>query len=542
VLIRFRKIFPSVFVFSILPSGFLVAQSGGSGATFSTGLMLVVAIVFLTAVYLITENLIGIEAHQVGKEGQLSGSGSVVQKLVKVKPPAYVNGHYTKLTKGHNILLKGVPAQEIADSTVRTFALQPGNFIGMSSIPKVLVNEGDEVLAGQELFFDKKRPEIKYVSPVSGEIAAINRGEKRSIAEVVILADKEQKYRSLPAIDLDSISREDLVSFLLESGGLTMIRQRPYDIVAEPDIVPDNIFISTFDTAPLAPDASVLIKGQEGDFETGVKLLSKLTSGKVHLGLNANGKEAPPAVFVNVPYAEKHWFAGPHPAGNVGIQIHHIHPISSKDQVWILGVQETITLGKLITKRRFDASRIVALAGESLKTPRYVRTVLGAKLDELLADQGIREDDRVISGDVLSGKSKRREGFMHYFDDQVTVIPEGKEYELFGWLLPLTLRPSVSRTFPGFLFKDIHYSVNTNTHGEKRAFVMTGQYEDLLPMNIYLQHLMKAILANDFERMEGLGILELSEEDVALCEFACTSKQPLQHILRSGLETMREQG
>lgn len=502
--------------------------------------MLVVALVILTAVYLVSENLIGIEAHQTGREAE--SSGSLKKMVTGMKVPSYVDGHFTKLTRGHNILLKGEPSSGVNDITVSSCALQPTNFIGMSPIPKVVVEEGDEVLAGQEIFFDKKRPEIKYVAPVSGEVAAINRGEKRSIAEVIILADKVQKYKTLPKINLSSISREDLVNFLLESGGWTMIRQRPYDIVAEPDVVPDNIFISTFDTGPLAPDAGVVIKGQEAAFQAGLDILAKLTKGKVHLGLDANGKSAPATAFTTAKNVEKHWFSGPHPAGNVGIQIHHTNPIGTKDQVWILGIQETITLGKLITDQRFDATRIVALGGESLKAPQHVRTVLGAKLADLLADQGVDESDRIISGDVLSGSAKAHDSFLNYYDDQVTVIPEGKEYEMFGWLLPWKLRPSVSPTFRGSYFKDIHYSVNTNTHGEGRAFVVTGQYEKLLPMNIYPQHLMKAIITKDFERMEGLGILELSEEDVALCEFACTSKQPLQKILRSGLELMREQG
>jgi Na+-transporting NADH:ubiquinone oxidoreductase subunit A len=513
-----------------------------SGGIFTTGLMLVAAVIFLVAVYLVTENLMGIEAHQLGKEGQLSSSGAAKSKLFGPKPPAYVDGHYVKLAKGHDILLKGEPKGTISDIAVSTFAVQPRDFVGMSPIPKVIVEEGAEVLAGEELFFDKKRPEIKYVAPVSGEVVAINRGEKRSITEVVILADKTQKYREVPAIDIDTASREAIAAFLLQTGAWTLLRQRPYDIVPSPDSVPDNIFISTFDTAPFAPDESLVIQGQEEALAQGLKLLSKLTPGKVHLGLNANAKEAPVSILTTVPGVEKHWFAGPHPAGNVGVQIHHINPISSKDQVWILGLQEAITIGKLITEKRYHASRVVALGGESLKSPKHVRTMQGAKLADLLANQGLSANDRIISGDVLSGKAKNLDSFLNYYDDQVSVIPEGKEFELFGWLLPIKMRPSVSRTFPGFLLKDTEYSVTTNTHGEERAFVMTGQYEKLLPMDIYPQHLMKAILTKDFEKMEGLGIYELSEEDVALCEFACTSKQPLQHILRSGLDVMREQG
>ncbi|MCL4113853.1 UNVERIFIED_CONTAM: hypothetical protein GTU68_043603 [Idotea baltica] len=403
------------------------------------------------------------------------------------------------------------------------------------------LEEGAEVLAGEPLFFDKKRPSIQYVSPVSGEVVGINRGSKRSIVEVVILADKEQKFKEVAAIDIDTISREELVSFLLENGGWTMLRQRPYDIVPEEDVVPDNIFISTFDTAPLAPDYSVIISGQEAHFQAGVKLLSKLTSGKVHVGLDANGDTAPSTAFSTVEFAEKHWFSGPHPSGNVGVQIHHTAPIG-KGLAWICGVQEVITLGKLLTERKFDTSRIVAIGGEGISAPRHVTTKQGAKLSDLLAGEDLGSLQRIISGDVLSGKAKSGDSYLNFYDDQVSVIPEGKEYELFGWLLPSLAKPSVSRTFPGFLFKDMQYDVTTNTHGEERAFVMTGQYEELLPMDIYPQHLMKAILTQDFEKMEGLGIYELSEEDIALCEFACTSKQPLQHILRSGLDIMREQG
>jgi Na+-transporting NADH:ubiquinone oxidoreductase subunit A len=243
-----------------------------------------------------------------------------------------------------------------------------------------------------------------------------------------------------------------------------------------------------------------------------------------------------------VPHAEKHWFRGEHPSGNVGVQIHHISPVSASKPVWTLGLQEVITVGKLITERKLDMTRIVAVVGEPLEKPQYVRTKLGAKLSELLAGQKSEEGDRWISGDVLSGKTKNKEGFLNFYDDQLTVIPEGDHLTLFGWLLGGRIKPSTSRTLPGFYMQKNNFKVDTNTNGEERAFVVTGQYEQLLPMDIYPQHLMKAIITQDFEKMEGLGIYELVEEDVALCEFACTSKQPLQHILRSGLDIMREQG
>ena len=256
--------------------------------------------------------------------------------------------------------------------------------------------------------------------------------------------------------------------------------------------------------------------------------------------MNANGEQAPSAVFTEATGVEKHWFKGMHPAGNVGVQIHHISPIAGGDKVWTLGVQEVISIGKLFIEGKFDASRVVVVTGAELKAPVYVDTYLGANIGSLVADNLINEEGRLISGDVLSGRQKTKEEFLNFSDDQITTLKEGNEYEMFGWLAPIDARPSVSKTFMSRAF-DIVYEANTNTHGEKRAFVMTGQYEKVLPMDIYPQHLMKAILVNDFEKMEGLGINELLEEDIALCEFACTSKQPLQKILRTGLEIMREQ-
>ncbi|MEM8910004.1 MAG: Na(+)-translocating NADH-quinone reductase subunit A, partial [Bacteroidota bacterium] len=388
---------------------------------------------------------------------------------------------------------------------------------------------------------DKKRPEIKYVAPVSGEILKINRGEKRSIAEIVILADKELKYRDLPEFDLDNSERSALVDYLLDSGAWTMIRQRPFDIIADPKETPKAIFISTFDSAPLAPDLDFVVEGKAEAFQKGLDVLNKLTPGKVHLGLDAGSEEPPSAVFTEAQGVVLNWFRGPHPAGNVGVQIHHIDPIAANEKVWVLGVQEVITLGAVFTEGRFNAERIVALTGAEFKTPKYVATFLGAHVENFIKDNLTNDHVRLVSGDVLSGKLMDSDGFLGYFDDQITVLEEGDEYELFGWLLPLSPRPSISKTFPNGLFADLKFKANTNTHGEKRAFVVTGQYESMLPMDIYPQHLMKSILVNDYERMEGLGIYELSEEDVALCEFACTSKQPLQQILRTGLDMIREQ-
>lgn len=446
-----------------------------------------------------------------------------------------------RLRKGHDILLKGEAAPKVEAATeVRTYAVQPANFPGMSPIPKLEVEEGQSVKAGDPLFFDKLRPEIQYVAPVSGEIISIHRGPKRAIVEVVILADKQVQYRELEAFDYQNRSREDLVAFLLANGGWPLIHQRPFNVLPGTDEIPANIFISTFDTAPLAPDLSLVVEGRGEAFQTGLNVLGKLTTGKVYLGLNA--AQTPSKVFTDARNVEKRWFKGKHPAGNVGVQIHHVAPVSPNRKVWTLGVQEVITLGALFSERRYNAERIVALAGSELERPHYARTWIGANLGELLSGNMKGEDLRIISGDVLSGQKKDAGQFLDFYDDQVTVIKEGHYFELLGWLLPIKPRPSVSLTFPNFLRPGYRFQADTNTHGEKRAFVVTGQYEAVLPMDIYPQYLFKAILASDFEKMEGLGIYELVEEDVALCEFVCTSKQPLQEILRQGLDLMQEQG
>ncbi len=518
---------------------FSQSASGGGTNFLMIALFLVVAILLVGIVLQVAENLMQIEAKQLGLDTS-TNDYSVFPKpgnwLDKDKGSKVIT-----LKKGFDINLAGTAAKTIVPGQAATYAIQPGNFIGMSPIPKVVVEPGEEVKAGDPLFFDKKRPDIKYCSPVSGEIVEVRRGAKRAIKEVVILADKgEMNYRPINVPDLASLSREDLVRFLLETGTWPLIRQRPFDIVADTNIIPQNIFISTFDTGPLAPDNNLVVAGQEAAFQKGLDVLGKLTNGQIFLGLNA--AEPPAAAFTGATGVTHRWFKGPHPTGNVGIQIHHTDPIDTKEKVWVLGVQEVIQLGKLFNEGRFDASRIVALTGAELDHPQYVSTHQGACVGELLRDNMKSADARIVAGDVLSGKQKTSAEFLNFYDDQITVLKEGNYHEMFGWLLPLKARPSISRTFPNFLFRDAEFEADTNTHGEKRAFVVTGQYEQVLPMDIFPQHLMKAILVNDFERMEGLGIYELSEEDVALCEFVCTSKQPLQSILREGLEVMREQG
>ena len=454
------------------------------------------------------------------------------------KPKANSAGKNVKvLKKGFDIPVKGTPQGEVLAARTTQFAVQPKNFPYIFPIPKVSVEVGDHVNAGDCLFFDRDNPKVKFASPVSGKVVEINRGAKRSIAEIVVEADGQQSYREVQSINLETISREDLVDFLAENGVWPMINQRPYDVIPALDAVPRDIFVSTFDSAPLAPDASKVVAGKEVAFQTGLDVLRKLTSGKVHLGLDGRVAKVSTA-FAEANGVEKHWFTGFHPVGNVGIQIHHIAPIKNgEDIVWTLGVQEVATIGALITGKKYDASRVVAIGGNKVEKPRYVQTYMGVKIGDILDNNG--KDARIISGDMLSGEQKEYGGYLNYFDNQISVIGEGDYYEMFGWALPTKKTPSISRTyFQGLFPSTKEIEVDANLHGEKRAFVMTGEYERVLPMDIYPQHLMKAIITADYEKMEGLGIHELSEEDIALCEFACTSKQPLQEILRQGLSEL----
>lgn len=535
---------------TLLSANAVWAQAGSGSSGYATyfiyGLIVVAVLVFFMIIVQVADNLMVIEAKQSGAAAN-GANFSLFPNWKELFTPRMAqhleNKPVTILRRGHDILLEG-EAQKVLDDSVkaRTFALQPQNFTGISPIPKVLVEVGAEVRAGDHLFFDKQRPEIMYAAPVSGEVIAVNRGAKRAIAEVVILADKENRYRELPVFDLEGSSREELAGFLLDAGVWPLIRQRPYDIVAEHDFAPRDIFISTFDTAPLAPDLNFVIEGREAAFQKGLDVLSRLTDGKVYLGLDGRGKEQPHAAFAEAKGVEIRYFRGKHPAGNVGVQIHHIKPIGSNDKVWTLGVQDVVAIGCTLTERRFNAERVVALTGAELKEPKYVRTYIGANIGDLTSGNLAGGHARLISGDVLSGKKKTAESFLDAYDDQITAVQEGDDYQLFGWLIPSINTPSISPTLPSALFPKMKMRAETNTHGEKRAFVLTGIYESVLPMDVYPQELMKSILIGDFEKMEGLGIYELSEEDVALCEFVCVSKQPVQQILRQGLNMMREQG
>jgi len=520
----------------------IFAQGSSSNSNYLIYALIGIGITLLIgAILTLSDNLIQIEAQDQGVdlEEKETSVGSILGSIVGKSNPSFTNGAPVhRFKKGFDIDLLGEARKSVdAEVKVNRFAVRPPNFRGIAPIPRMEVGVGDEVKAGDILFADKKDPTIKFVAPVSGEVVEIRRGEKRSISDVIILADKAVQYKSFDPPSLDA-PRDDIMQFLAKSGGLAIINERPFDKLPSLSIIPENIFVSTFDTAPLAADQAILLRGKEKSFAKGIEVLSKLTSGNVHLGLDAGG-DSPSRMFSTVAGAKKHWFAGPHPAGNVGVQMHHAAPISRNGKVWTLRPQDVATIGELFLTGKYDVSRVVALTGK-VNNPRYIKTYLGANIGELMSSGTTEDNVRIVAGDLLTGKQSDAEGFLNVSDEQITVVSEGNHHEMFGWLLPLKPRPSISGTIPSF--GDLKFDVNTNSHGEKRAFVVTGQYESMLPMDILPQHLFKAIMAGDFERMEGLGINELSEEDVALCEFACTSKMPLQKILREGLDMMAEQG
>lgn len=537
---KFAIVFSLVFL-----SQFSFAQSGNGSNYLLFGLIGVGLLLLVFAVLTLADNLIQIEGKKVGVDSRKHDLGIFPKfaNMFSTKAPLYINKGegFISLSKGFDIKLAGEASGEIKNIHTSRYALRPTDFTAMSPIPKVLVVAGDEVKAGDVIFFDKKRPNIMYTSPVSGEVVEVKRGAKRAIVEVILLADKEVTYKEVSAPVLENIDRDTLKSFFLESGVWPMFNQRPFDIVADEDVTPRDIFISTFSTAPLALDNSLVIVGNEAAFQKGLDALGLMTEGSVYLGLDGRGA-APIVGFASATGVKKNYFSGKHPAGNVGVQIHNTAPIKGSDVVWTLDIQDVITIGKLFTEGKYDASRVLALAGAQVSEPAIIKTYQGANIGDLVVGNLSDEKIRIIAGDVLTGKQTTKEDFLGFGNTQISVIREGDDYEAFGWLLPIKPRPSISGTFPNFLYPNFKFEGETNTHGEKRAFVVSGQYESVLPMDIYPQHLMKAIMAGDFERMEGLGINELSEEDLAVCEFVCTSKMPLQSLLREGLDMMRADG
>ena len=441
-----------------------------------------------------------------------------------------------KLKKGLDILLKGEAKRELTQlPLVHAYALKPEDFPGVT--PKLLVRVDDEVKVGTPLFFDKYRPQILFTSPVSGKVSDIVRGEKRKILEVVITPEAEQVYETFEVPAVEAADREQIKSLLLNAGLWPMIIQRPYGIIANPQDTPKSIFVSGFDSAPLAPDMNFVLENEAENLETGFALLGKLTDGKVYLGL----KNGTSGVLNQVKNAEIRLFEGPHPAGNVGVQIHHIDPINKGDVVWTVDVQHVAMIGRFFRTGRVDMSKIVALTGSETAQPRYFSVITGLPINSIVRQKELRsqtEKVRIISGNVLTGRRVEPEGYLGFYSNQVTVIPEGDTYEFLGWGMPRLNKFSVSRSYFSWLSPKKHYRLDTNMNGGVRAYVVTGLYDKYLPMDIYPLYLLKAILAGDIDKMENLGIYEVIEEDFALCEFVDPSKTEMQAIIRQGIDLM----
>ncbi len=442
-----------------------------------------------------------------------------------------------KISRGLDIKLLGEAEKKVTQVSSDNFALKPPDFVDV--FPKLFLKEGDEVKAGTPVFFNKYRENIIFTSPVSGKVTEIRRGAKRKMLEIRIESDGKMNYEDFGKDDPVSLSKEKIVEKLLKSGIWAYIRQRPYSVIANPKDEPKAIFISAFNSAPLSPDYDFILDEESQAFQAGLNALGKLTSGKIHLNIN-NGKTCS-KTFLEAKGVQINRFAGPHPAGNIGVQIYNIDPINKGDIVWYINPQAVVTVGKLFLEGKYNASRIIALTGSEVIKPQYFKVIAGTLVTDLFKNNINKGNVRYISGNVLTGSKIEKDGYLGFYDDQITVIPEGDYYEFLGWSMPRINKFSFSRTFVSWLTPNKKYRLDTNLNGGQRAFVLTGEYEKVFPMNIYPMQLLKAIIVKDIDLMENLGIYEVDEEDFALCEFIDASKTEMQAIVREGLDYMRKE-
>lgn len=468
-------------------------------------------------------------------------------------------------------------------------ALKPADFHGV--IPKLILREGAKVKAGTPIFYDKENEAIKFSSPVSGEIVEIVRGARRVILEIKIKVDGTNQAEDFGAIDVATASKEEITEKLTGAGLWPFIKQRPFDCIANPADTPKAVFVSAFDSSPLAPDYDFILEGKEEDFQAGIDALAKFSkngfvnlnvpvskevrfneedefiykdaTGKVitvdyKTAVNANSTTGaakamsdiinkyskPSDVFTKANNVFIGEIDGPHPAGNVGVQIHHINPVNKGEAVWTVNAQDVAIIGKFLRTGKFDATKTIALTGSEVKSPQYYNVTIGQSLSPIIEGnlKEAEEKPRFISGNVLTGDKVEKDGYLGFYHSQITIIPEGDQYDLFGWAIPVQPNKfSLSRTLWSWLMPSKAYRLNTNMNGEPRAFVVTGEYEEVLPMSIYPVQLLKSCIVDDIDAMEGLGIYEVAPEDFALCEFACTSKQPVQETLQKGLDLVKKE-
>ena len=441
-----------------------------------------------------------------------------------------------KLRKGLNINLKGkAEAKVIAIDASDVYGLVPDAFVGVK--PKLVAKEGDVVKAGDALFVDKLHPEVKFVSPVSGKVTSVERGDRRKILSVQVTADKQQVYADFGKKNVNSLSCEQVKSALLESGLFAFFLQRPYAVTANPADAPKAIFVSTFCDMPLAADFEVVLKGNEADFQTGIDALAKIA--KVHLGVKPSASSA----LANAKNAVVTVFDGKCPAGNVGVQINNVSPVNKGEVVWTLGAEEVIFIGRLFNAGKVDLTRTIAVAGSEIKAPAYVKALVGQQISSIVKGN-IATDKKVrlIDGNPLTGLKVCETAFLGAHSTEITAIPEGDEAdEAFGWIMPRFNQFSTSRTYCSWLMGNKEYSLDARVKGGERHMIMSGEYDSVFPMDIYPEQLVKSIIAGDIEKMEALGIYEVAPEDFAVCEFVDSSKLELQRIVREGLDMLRKE-
>lgn len=445
-----------------------------------------------------------------------------------------------RIRKGLDLPISGVPEQHVATGTsIRHVAILGDDYLGMR--PSMRVQEGDRVVKGQALFEDKKNPGVLFTAPASGTVVAINRGERRILQSVVIGidGDEQREFARYDPEDLTTLSRDAVQAQLLESGLWTAFRTRPFSKSPVPGTEPAAVFVTAIDTNPLSVDPQPVILAQRKAFDAGLTVLTRLTSGKVHV-CQASGGKLGGHSHGQVTFNE---FAGPHPAGLVGTHIHFLEPVSLTKQVWHLNYQDVIAIGKLFTTGELCAERVIALGGPQAVNPRLVRTLMGADIHELLADETKAGENRLISGSVLSGRhAVGAQAYLGRFHLQVSIVQEGREKELFGWVLPGADKFSVTRTTLGHFLRHKLFNFSTSTHGGERAMVPIGNYERVMPLDILPTVLLRDLLAGDTDGAQALGCLELDEEDLALCTYVCPGKYEYGPVLREVLTRIEQEG
>ncbi|CAI8166534.1 MAG: Na(+)-translocating NADH-quinone reductase subunit A [Polaribacter sp. SA4-10] len=441
------------------------------------------------------------------------------------------------IKKGLDISLVG-DAKQVTTQILAggVYAIRPSDFHGITV--KLVAKEGSEVKAGDTLFYSKSDDRILFPSPVSGKVTDVIRGERRRVLAIIIAGNTTQEYKDFGVKDVDKMSPEEVKNHLLSSGCWPFVKQRPYDVIANPNQSPKAIFISAYDSAPLAADLDYTLKGKELELQLALTAVGKLSEGKVHVSVGENTNSP----FSNLEGIELHKVSGPHPVGNVGTQISQIDPINKGEVIWVVSPQDLLVIGELLLSGKLNVTRTIALTGSKFNKPKYVTAIAGAQINGLVENNLENNNTRIISGNVLSGNHIKEEDFIGYYDNQITAIPEGDDYEFFGWNKPIFNKISTSRALTfSWLTPKKKYDLNTNTNGEHRAFVITGSYEKVFPLDIYPMQLLKACMYKDLDEMEALGAYEVAPEDFALTEFICVSKQPHQKIIREGLDLMREE-